>query len=232
MRRVLGPVVAAGVLAAAASGASVGAVLACEPYTFDDDGFGLERGIAWAFEGRVVREIAGEAGQGPVAVIIEVDRMLTGEASGGELSIAADAGCDGFWYGAGDEVIVAVPRYSGFLAEPGPADRLRPPYAGASDSLVAVWVLDGERVVPGDGPHSWPTIGGIQPQTAADVRSALLGLPDTATDRSATSTLSPRMAGPTIDRVVVLLVVFLSALGIRLLGPRHRRVLVEGGTER
>lgn len=211
MRRVLGPVVAAGVLAAAASGASVGAVLACEPYTFDDDGFGLERGIAWAFEGRVVREIAGEAGQGPVAVIIEVDRTLTGEASGGELSIAADTGCDGFWYGAGDEVIVAVPRYPGFLAEPGPADRLQPPYAGASDSLVAVWVLDGERVVPGDGPHLWPTIGGIQPRTAADVRSALLGLPDTATDGSATSTMSPRSPGGQSDSWRLWLVVGLAS---------------------
>lgn len=184
-------------IAVVAALASASAVAACELYTFDDTSFGLERGVAWAFQGHVVREVSGETGR-PEVVVIEADRTLVGEGSGRELSVRQDDGCDGFWYGTGDSVIVAVPRYPGFIADPVPADRLRPPYDGVTNYLVAVWVLDGQRVIPGEGPHSWPAVNGIRPETADEVVSALSGLPDTASvpapDPDA-SWLVPALAG-------------------------------------
>ena len=114
MRRVL----IAWPIAVVAALASASAVAACELYTFDDTGFGLARGVAWAFRGHVVREVPGETGR-PEVVVIAVDRTLVGEGSGRELSVRQDDGCDGFWYGTGDSVIVAVARYPGFIADPG-----------------------------------------------------------------------------------------------------------------
>jgi hypothetical protein len=175
-------------LAGAGLLASAAAVLACEPYTFDDTGFRLERGIAWAFRGHVVREVIGETGR-PTTVVIAVDRTLAGTASGRELSIRQDDGCDGFWYHTGDSVVVAVPRYPGFAGDPVAADRLRPPYERLTNYVVAVWVLDGERVVPGMGPHSWPAIDGTSPATLGVLVSALAALPDTAS--AGPATLSP-----------------------------------------
>jgi len=179
--------------------ASASAVFACLPYTFDDTGFGLERGVAWAFQGRVVHEVPGATGL-PATVVIAVDRTLVGEGSGLELSVRQDDGCDGFWYGTGDSVIVAVPRYPGFIADPTPSDRLRPPYDGATNYLVAVWVLDGQRVVPGEGPHSWPAVSGLRPKTVDEVVGTLRGLPDTSTASvpardAVASWLVPALAG-------------------------------------
>ena len=177
MRRVLiaWPIAIVAVLASSST------AFACLTYTFDDTGWGLERGVAWAFQGHVVREVSGEETGRPEVVVIEVDRTLVGEGSGRELSVRQDDGCDGFWYGTGDSVIVAVARYPGFIADPGPADRRRPPYDGLTNYEVAVWVLDGQRVIPGEGPHSWTAVNGIRPETADEVVSALRRLPDTAT---------------------------------------------------
>ena len=174
-------------LAAALAGVallvSATAVIACETYTFDNTEFRLEHGIAWAFRGHVVREVIGEIG--PTTVVIAVDQTLMGEASGSELSILQDAGCDGFWYGTGDLVIVALPRYPWFpLGEP-----LRPPYQGLTNYMAAVWVLDGDRVVPGDdGPHSWPALNGTSPRTVDALIRVLGTLPDTATASLVTAT--------------------------------------------
>lgn len=191
-------------LAAALAGVallvSATAVMACEPYTFDNTEFRLEDGIAWAFRGHVVREVIGETGR-PTMVDIAVDQTLKGEASGSELSIRQDDGCDGFWYGTGDLVIVALPRYPWFLADPTLGPPLRSPYQGLTNYMAAVWVLDGDRVVPGDdGPHSWPAINGTSPRTVDALIRVLGTLPDTATASLSTGThakswLVPLVAG-------------------------------------
>lgn len=189
----------AGALAVVALLASASAVMACETYTFDNTAFRLENGIAWAFRGHVVREVIGEIG--PTTVVIAVDRTLMGDASGRELSINQDAGCDGFWYHTGDSVIVALPRYPWFLADPTQGEPFRPPYPGLTNYSAAVWVLDGDRVVPGDdGPHSWPAINGTSPRTVDALIRALRTLPDTATASPVTAThtegwLVPLVAG-------------------------------------
>lgn len=159
---------------------SAGAAAACLPYTHFNDQFGLERGIQWAFEGRVVREMLYEGTDRPEAVVIRVDRTLAGSSAGSELTIRQDGGCDGFWYRPGDRVIVAVPLYPWPLREPSPKDRIRLPFDDVTNYDIPVWVLDGERVVPVPGFHTWPAINGTSPTTRTQLVVALIRLPDTS----------------------------------------------------
>jgi hypothetical protein len=168
-------------LAVAALLGSAVAAAACEPFTFDDTGFGLERGIQWAFTGSVVREEPNEETGRPNAVVIRVDKVLAGRHASRELRIQQDDGCDGFWYRLGDRVVVAVPFHPGFAHAPSPSDRLRAPFENVTNYVIAVWVLDGERVVVGPGPHSWPAINGHSPKTFSKLEAALARLPDTST---------------------------------------------------
>jgi hypothetical protein len=156
-------------------------VMACEPYTFGNGGFRLDRGVAWAFAGRVLAAVPGEIE--PLAMVIRVDRTIAGTATGDRRhTIERDAGCDGFWYGPGDDVVVALPRYPQGDVEVGPEDRIRPPYAHTSNNGVAVWVIrDGRVVARSAGPHSWARIGGRSPRTLEQLEAALRGLPDTST---------------------------------------------------
>ena len=73
------------------------------------------------------------------------------------------------------------------------------------------------------------TINRDVPRTTLAEMQRLAALP--ATDTTDAVATVAAMDRPTIDPVVVLLAVFLSALGVGLFGPR-RRSLVEGGTER
>ena len=89
---------------------------------------------------------------------------------------------------------------------------------GTTRYSAASWIA-GELTINHDVPRT----------TLADMQR-LAALP--ATDTTDAVATVAAMDRPTIDPVVVLLAVFLSALGICLAGPRHRRVLVQGGTER
>jgi hypothetical protein len=194
-------------LAAVASSA-----LACAPYA-REAGFGLERGVAWAIVGHVTREVAGETGE-PASVVIAVDRTLAGVSGGRELTIRQDDGCDGFWYRAGDRVIAAVPRYPSFVSDPAASDLLRPPYLDLTNYVVAVWVLDGERVAHEASQQFVPTVNGVSPSTAAELASLLIGIPDTATDEATA-------AGG--GSSALLLAIVAAAAGTLILGTITRR---------
>jgi hypothetical protein len=160
--------------------AAPSSVAACEAYTFDDDQFGLERGVQWAFEGHVLTaDLNAETGQ-PTSVTIRVDSTLRGDPAQPDMTILQDNGCDGFWYRKGDDVVVAVPYQPGLAAMPSARTRLRPPFERVTNYQVAVWVLDGDRVVTGLGPHSWPEIEGRHPRSRSELRIALARLPDTS----------------------------------------------------
>lgn len=174
IRILLSMLLASGLLLGTAAAAS-----ACAPYTWDEDSFGLDRGVAWAFRGHVIREVPGEVG--PVAMVIEVDRTLAGVApSRRRLVIRQDQGCDGFVYQPGDEVIMAVPLYPPGIMEVGPRDRIGPPYRDLSNYGVAAWVIrHGQVVRSTPGVQSWADSHGQRP-TVASLVARLRHLPDTA----------------------------------------------------
>jgi hypothetical protein len=167
--------------------ATAPAALACETYTFGNNDLGLDRGVAWAFEGTVASEEANPdtdvvVADRPLAVTIRVDRAIVGHAAVSELRIEQDPGCDGFWYRLGDHVVAAVPRYQPFLAQPTTSAALRPPFPHITNYSVAVWVIDGSRVATGTAPHSDLMIGGRTPRTLDQLIASLRGTPETSTE--------------------------------------------------
>ena len=179
-RRIAGVIVVASLAVSAALGVPA-AALACAPYTHmgDDDGFGLSRGVVWAFAGQVVEEVSNPEVPGRAnAAVIEVRETIIGSLSQRRLRIEQDQGCDGFWYQAGDSVVAAIGRLPG----------LEPPFAGITNYNVAVWVIRDDAV---DGTLRVPAIAGQLPETERELRSLLAELPDTATIQRSSPAESP-----------------------------------------
>jgi hypothetical protein len=155
--------------------AGAGAAVACLPYTFSDDEWQLERGVRWAVVGTVVRDEANpELPARPDAMIIAVERTIVGRPGTTVLRIEQSDSCDGFWYRPGDPVVVALPVYDHWHNPPRP---LPTPLAGLENDAVAVWVLDGERIV--ERGRS-PMIDGRRLRSLDELVAALTRLPDTA----------------------------------------------------
>lgn len=202
-RRIAGVIVAATVAVSAALVAPTAAI-ACAPYTHvgDKDGFGLSRGVVWAFAGQVVEEMPNpELPDQPLAVVIEVRETIAGNRSQRRLRIEQDQGCDGFWYQTGDRVVAAIGRRPGLDA----------PFAGITNYNVAVWVIRDGAV---DGTIRVPAIAGRVPETEHELRALLGELPDTATIKRGISGEMPLPLIPFVAMVVILTAV-LTFRGVR-----------------
>jgi hypothetical protein len=145
------------------------AAVACETYVIDDS-FGLEDGVQWAFAGHVESSIPNpEIQNRPQAVILAVDRTLVGSADLRELRVNQDDGCDGFWYGPGDELVAALGNVPG----------LTPPFENATNYVVAVWVIRDGAILGGD--RRVPLIRGQRPESEADLLRLIGAVPETDT---------------------------------------------------
>ena len=202
-RRIAGVIVVASLAVPAALGLPAAAT-ACAPYTHmgDEDGFGLARGVIWAFAGHVVEEVPNPEVPGrPNAVVIEVGETIVGSLSQGRLRIEQDQGCDGFWYQTGDRVVAAIGRRPG----------LEPPFDGITNYNVAVWVIQGRAI---DGTIRVPSIAGRVPRTERELRSLLAELPDTATIRREVPPEAPLPLLPFVAMGAILTAI-LTVRGIR-----------------
>jgi len=187
---------------------------ACLPYTFADDEWNLERGVRWAVRGTVIDEESNVELPGrPTAVIIRVDGSVVGRLGAAAIRIAQSDSCDGFWYGSGDTVIVALPAYDHWHEPPRP---LVVTLVELHSYGVAVWVLAGERIAAEAGRS--PMIDGRRLRTVDELVSALARLPDTATARPPASP-----AGNGTAALPLLAGVGALALSLRRPGRRSRR---------
>jgi hypothetical protein len=157
------------------------ATSACAPYTFEDeDGFGFETGIAWAFRARVIDQPRYPDGPMPYESILAIDDTIAGEPGPTRFTIAADSGCDYWWFEAGDEIIGAITNWNPHHGDH-PVHRM-PPYAGITHYSVAAWVIRDGQVVGGRPYLGVPVKGlGTIPRSEPALVAMLIRAPDTAT---------------------------------------------------
>ena len=164
--------IAVAMLALALNGTSA---LACETYTFSDeeDWFGLSRGVQWAFTGTVDQAIPNpELPDKPTGMVLHVRETIAGSPVASTLTVAQDAGCDGFWYEPGDRIVAAVGRQRN-----GP----QPPFDGITNYSVAVWGIRDGRVSALDRLHGQVLIDDVIPTTELQLKRLLAALPATDT---------------------------------------------------
>jgi hypothetical protein len=156
---------------------AAGPAAACLPYTFDDDEWNLELGVRWAVRGTVIDQEQNDDLPGrPHAMIIRIDGAVVGSLAERTIRIAQADSCDGFWYGPGDSVIVALPAYDHWHEPPRP---LAVTLDDLENDTMPVWRLDGDRVLAATGRS--PRIDGRRLGTVDELVAALVRLPDTAT---------------------------------------------------